>query len=125
MKMPAYVSKIRFEPLVIIASLLISGTYILDRVVLVFLRIYLRNHYDSHFVAKNQTEPDQAVIMYWALFITSFYLIVYHLLVLVAVILVYFKPKLKIYKRELLFAYVIILVCYIAYFAINRFLISH
>jgi len=77
------------KALVIIVSLLISGTYILDRVVLFFLRAYLRNHYDSHFLTKNKAPADTAGIAYWALLVESYYLVVFHLLVLTAVLLVF------------------------------------
>jgi hypothetical protein len=117
--------KIKFDALVIIISLLISGTYVLDRVVLFFLRAYLRNHYDSHFLTKNKAQADITGIAYWALFIESYYLIVFHLLVLTAVLLVFFHKQLQLYKRELLWAYVIIVVCDIGYFAIARLFVKY
>lgn len=116
--------KIKFDALIIITSLLISGTYILDRVVLFFLRVYLRNHYNSHFATKNKVQADMTGIAYWALFIESYYLLVYHLLVLTAVLLVFFHKQLRLYKRELLWAYVIIVVCDIGYFAIARLFVK-
>jgi len=117
--------KIKFDALVIIISLLISGTYILDRVVLAILRAYLRNRYNSHFLTKNKEQADITGIAYWALFIESYYLIMFHLLVLTAVLLVFFHKQLKLYKRELLWAYIIIVVCYIGYFAIARLFVKH
>ncbi|QEC75280.1 hypothetical protein [Mucilaginibacter ginsenosidivorax] len=117
--------KIKFDALVIITSLLISGTYILDRVVLFFLRIYLRNHYDSHFLTKNKEQADIKGIAYWSLFIESYYLIVFHLLVLTAVLLVFFHKQLRLYKRELLWAYLIIVVCDIGYFVVARLFVKH
>jgi hypothetical protein len=117
--------KIKFDALVITISLLVSGTYILDRVVLFFLRAYLRNHYNSHFETKNKVQTDITGIAYWALFIESYYLIVFHLLVLTAVLLVFFRKQLRLYKRELLWAYIIIVICYIGYFGITRLFTKH
>jgi len=123
--MPTHINKIRFDALVIIISLLISSTYILDRVALFFLRAYLRNHYDSHFMTKNKTQADVTGIAYWGLFIESYYLIVFHLLVLTAVLLVFFHKQLKLYKRELLWAYIIIVGCDIGYFALARLFVKY
>jgi hypothetical protein len=117
--------KIKFDALVIIISLLVSGTYILDRVVLFFLRAYLRNHYDSHFATKNKVQADVTGIAYRAMFIESYYLFVFHLLVLTAVLLVFYHKQLKLYKRELLWAYLIIVVCNIGYFAVARLFVKH
>jgi hypothetical protein len=117
--------KIKFDALVIIVSLLISGTYILDKGILILLRIYLRNHYNSHFMTKSKSQVNAAGIAYWALFIESYYLIVFHLLVLTAVLLVFFHKQLRLYKRELLWAYIIIVVCDMGYFAIARSSLKH
>jgi hypothetical protein len=76
-------------------------------------------------MTKNKSQVDAAGIAYWALFLESYYLIVFHLLVLTAVLLVFFQKQLKLYKRELLWAYIIIVVCYIGYFAIARLFVKH
>ncbi len=115
-------NNIRFDALVVIISLFISGTYFLDKIIWAIVSAYLRHHYDSHFIAKGSSRIDAAGIAYWSLFLQSYYLVVYHLLVLTAIILVYCHIKLKMYKREVFYAYITIAICFIGYFAADRLL---
>jgi hypothetical protein len=118
-------ANIRFDALTIITSLLLSGTYFLDRVIGNILLVYLRLHYDSHFMTKGSTQIDVKQMAFWTLFMQSYYLIVYHLLVLIAALLVFCHSKFKIYKRELFLAYIVIAVGDIAYFGLSRLFTKH
>lgn len=120
-----FFNKVNFKVLIITVSLLLSCTYVLDKVIAAIIRPYLRSYYDSHFQTKNRSTVDVKQLVNWVLFLQTYYLVVYHLMVLVAVLLVIFRSRLKIYKRELLCAYIIIAASNIAYFAIGRFLIKH
>jgi hypothetical protein len=114
-------AKNRIQPKAIAAiiALLVGGTYILDRIAMFFARPYLLAYYNARFVKK--TVPFTIFELTWfTTIITGYFLVVYHLLVLIAIALVFFKHKFKPYKRELLLAYVIIAVTDMAWVGVNR-----
>jgi hypothetical protein len=101
-------SKVRFDIIGRYIAILVLGTFILDKIILIITRPYFLNYFNG--IIHKTIRPDAHKITYMALFFETYYIAVFHLLVIITTSIVFLNKKFKPYKRELLWAYLIILV---------------
>ena len=107
-------NKVRFESIAAYIGIWVFGTHIIDKLILVIVTPYV----DKYIALK----PDVLQTTNIVLYIQSYYIAVFHLLVVITTFIVFFNKKYKSNKRELGWAYLIIITAEIIIAALNYLL---
>jgi hypothetical protein len=101
-------TKTRFDVIALFVSALVLGTFILDRLVMMIARPYLLSYFNDIVNKKYAVENAIGKIMWLTLAVQTCYIVIFHLLVIPAFFMAIFNQRFKYYRKELLFAYLVI-----------------